>query len=129
MRRIVAIFFLLALATTWVKPYLPYLDYAINKDFIAENLCENKAKPELKCEGKCHLQKEIEKVVEKENSSDEPVTRDKSDIKISPYIQHYSEIDLNKNYYKSATKTHYLVANFCQISLDIKTPPPRIFSC
>ena len=41
--------------------WVPLLDYAINKKFIAAVLCENRNKPEMKCEGKCYLCKKIKK--------------------------------------------------------------------
>lgn len=54
------------------------LQYQLNKEFIAANLCENKAKPQLQCEGKCHLKKQIEKNSDTPNPSGE-----KSNIKLS----------------------------------------------
>lgn len=49
------------------------VNFAINQDYIAKNLCVNKDVPESCCEGKCHLEKELieeEKKEEgKENSS------------------------------------------------------------
>lgn len=49
-----------------LKPVLPVLDYIINYDYIAKELCENKAKPEMHCNGKCHLAKELAKASENE---------------------------------------------------------------
>lgn len=37
------------------------MQYSLNKNFIAENLCENKAKPEMHCNGKCYLSKKLAK--------------------------------------------------------------------
>ena len=44
-----------------LRPVSPFLEYMINKDYIAEFLCINKDKPEMACGGKCHLMKELEK--------------------------------------------------------------------
>ncbi|MBL6446716.1 hypothetical protein JMN32_10360 [Fulvivirga sp. 29W222] len=38
-----------------------WLDYQVNKDFIAKVFCINKDKPELKCNGKCYLAKKLKK--------------------------------------------------------------------
>ncbi len=57
-----------------LKPVLPVLDYIVNYDYIASELCENKAKPELHCNGKCHLAKELAKAAEAEK----PVSEKKS---------------------------------------------------
>lgn len=52
------------------KPVIPVLDYIINYDYIAKELCENKAKPEMHCNGKCHLMKELAKASEGEKQQD-----------------------------------------------------------
>lgn len=44
-----------------LRPIAPFVEYAINQDYIAEFLCINKEKPEMQCNGKCHLYKELEK--------------------------------------------------------------------
>lgn len=35
------------------------MEYSLNRNFIAENLCENKAKTEMHCAGKCFLNKKL----------------------------------------------------------------------
>jgi len=47
-----------------------FVDYTINKEYIAENLCENKDKPEMQCNGMCHLKKEL--IKDEERKTDEP---------------------------------------------------------
>ncbi len=48
------------------RVWLPYLEYRLNKTYIAENLCINKDKPEMHCHGKCYLKKQIKKAAEQE---------------------------------------------------------------
>lgn len=55
------------------KPILPMVDYWVNYEYIAKELCENKAKPEMHCDGKCHLKKELAKASEE----DKPISSDK----------------------------------------------------
>lgn len=50
---------------------LLYAQYAWNKTYIANNLCENRAKPQLHCEGKCHLSKEVKKNTDVPDSQNE----------------------------------------------------------
>ncbi len=38
---------------------MPLVDYAVNYNFIAKNLCENREWPQLMCQGKCYLKKEL----------------------------------------------------------------------
>ncbi len=45
------------------------IQWSLNQNYIAQNLCENKAKPTLKCNGKCHLKKELLKEDTKTNSN------------------------------------------------------------
>lgn len=49
-----------------LRPVQPYVEYALNQDYIAEFLCINKDKPKLQCNGKCHLVKELEKQQEQD---------------------------------------------------------------
>ena len=45
------------------------------KDYIAENLCENREEPKSCCEGKCHLQKQLEKNSETGESTPKDKTK------------------------------------------------------
>jgi hypothetical protein len=67
-----SIFYLLIIVFYLVRPVLPYFEYAINKSYIAENLCINKDIPEDTCDGKCYLHDKIA-----ENSK--PVETEKDD--------------------------------------------------
>ena len=37
------------------------LDFSVNKNFIVNNLCENRLKPDIHCGGKCYLNKQLAK--------------------------------------------------------------------
>lgn len=43
------------------RPLIPWVEYAVNYDYIVETLCINKSRPELHCNGKCYLTREITK--------------------------------------------------------------------
>lgn len=43
-----------------LRPIAPFVEYAINYDYISKVLCINKDKPELNCNGKCQLMMELE---------------------------------------------------------------------
>ena len=58
---------LLLLALISVKTLLVpvvYLDFEMRKDFIIQNLCENRFKPQLNCNGQCYLAKKLHKIAE-----------------------------------------------------------------
>lgn len=38
-----------------------YLNFALNRQYIANNLCENRSKPLMNCKGKCYLKKQLQK--------------------------------------------------------------------
>ena len=59
--KVFAIFQLVILVFYLLRPVLPYIEYALNKDFIAKNLCVNKEKPKSCCHGKCYLEKQVKK--------------------------------------------------------------------
>jgi hypothetical protein len=56
------------------KPIIPYIEYAVFKEYIAKNLCINRTKPKSCCEGKCYLEKQLKKSADA-TSSDEKSTR------------------------------------------------------
>jgi hypothetical protein len=47
-----------------MKPMGPYLEYALNQEFIANNYCVNEDKPELKCNGSCYLMQRLKEQAE-----------------------------------------------------------------
>jgi hypothetical protein len=47
------------------------LEYSINKNFIASNLCENRLKPKMNCHGKCYLNKKLTKSNESQESQNQ----------------------------------------------------------
>lgn len=61
MKRTVAILFSLILLLQCSIRTIIIAHFEINKEYISENLCENRNKPELHCSGKCYLEKELQK--------------------------------------------------------------------
>ncbi|RMH65462.1 MAG: hypothetical protein D6677_02410 [Calditrichaeota bacterium] len=60
--RVSALLFIHLYLLLLLKPFMPYIEYELNKAYIASTLCVNKDKPEMHCEGRCHLKKELQKV-------------------------------------------------------------------
>ena len=67
MRILFSYLVLLAFALQLGSRIYVMVNYQINKEYIAENLCEKKDEPESCCKGSCHLAKELVKVEENEN--------------------------------------------------------------
>ncbi|MCO6496557.1 MAG: hypothetical protein J5I50_02730 [Chitinophagaceae bacterium] len=59
-----SLFAILLLPVMFIQTFhmgITEVDFFINQDRIADELCENKAEPELECHGTCQLKKELEK--------------------------------------------------------------------
>lgn len=54
----------IVMAAYVVIPAVPVIDYLINKDYIAKNLCVNRDKPKSCCKGKCHMVKQLQKATQ-----------------------------------------------------------------
>lgn len=48
------------------QSYSPFLDYALNYNYISKVLCVNKDKVGSCCKGKCHLKAQLKKSADKE---------------------------------------------------------------
>ena len=46
------------------------MSYSLNKNFIAENLCENRFRSEAHCAGKCYLGKQLARANDNQNAQD-----------------------------------------------------------
>ena len=73
--RIFAILQLFIMVFYLARPILPYIEYAVFKDYIAKNLCVNRDKPKSCCQGKCHLKKQIEKSAETSDTEEKSSNR------------------------------------------------------
>ena len=63
-KRGLAVFLLLLTSVRILVVPVVYLDFELNKEYIIQNLCENRFKPDLNCNGKCYLVKQLHKVAE-----------------------------------------------------------------
>jgi len=72
-----------------IKPLWPLAEYAVNYDYIVENLCENRATPSLHCDGKCYLAKQLAK--ESEGSDKNPFEGKRFNLEIQ-YISSFDQL-------------------------------------
>ncbi|MCS4303062.1 hypothetical protein [Chryseobacterium sp. BIGb0232] len=66
MKLFISIFIIFTVA---IRPVLPLVNYAVNYDYIVQNLCENREIPQSTCKGKCYVEKELAKTERQSNSS------------------------------------------------------------
>jgi hypothetical protein len=65
-KRLTAILVLVALLSSGFSRFFVYAGFALNKDYIANNLCVNRDKPWLHCNGRCFFMKKIKQAEENE---------------------------------------------------------------
>ncbi|MFH1319424.1 MAG: hypothetical protein ABII90_02065 [Bacteroidota bacterium] len=128
MKNLFAIFLLLIYFIAFLKPIYPFIEYAVNKDYIAKVLCINKDKPQMSCEGKCHLQKQLKKATTEKNNPEQntpPKTKTQEVIFIlkteKPRCNY--KIEEEKKYFSRNS----MVSS--QFFTKPPTPPPKSFHC
>lgn len=52
-----------------------YVDFQLNREYIANNLCENREVPETACGGTCFLTKQLKNAHENDHQEEQPATR------------------------------------------------------
>ena len=79
MKYISASILLIAFLVQTGSRYLVMLDFELNQDYIAKNLCENRNKPCCHCNGKCYLKKQLNKA-DKETSNGTTSQKNQEDV-------------------------------------------------
>jgi hypothetical protein len=119
---------LLLLALVSVKTLLVpvvYLDFEMRKDYIIQNLCENRFKPQLNCNGQCYLAKKLHKIAE-ENATKETQKQGQSMKKIIEEVFEATplfSLDLGFKNLSPKSNYSYQLAHFQSITLSIFHPP------
>ena len=61
------------------KPFFPLVEYVVNYEYIAKELCINKEQPVLACNGKCYLMSELAKA--SDTDTQKPLSDKKIEVK------------------------------------------------
>ena len=77
----IALLLLMLISVKTILVPVVYLDFELRKDYIIQNLCENRFKPQLKCNGQCYLAKKLHKIAE-DNATKETQKQSQSMKKI-----------------------------------------------
>jgi hypothetical protein len=70
-----------------LRPALPFVEYALNKDYIAKNLCVNKNKLHNCCQGKCYLHEQLKKAGDSPASSKDENKNIASEKKVDDHLK------------------------------------------
>ena len=69
-----------------IRPVLPFIEYSIDKEYIAKNICIKKNIPGNCCQGKCYLLEQIKKNSEPLNSTSENSKKNGPDQKVEEHL-------------------------------------------
>jgi hypothetical protein len=103
------------------KYQLPYIQYNLFRNYIAENLCVNRYSDDSCCQGKCFLEKQIELVNESENKASN--TTEKQQITFDDYI--INEFTLQKPFFPKTHLIYFVIPYVAETNPDVPSPPPR----
>ncbi|MCG3118099.1 MAG: hypothetical protein ALAOOOJD_00233 [bacterium] len=110
------------------KPFYPFWEYALNKSYIAQTLCENKDKPALRCDGQCHLAQALKKANDAGDKADQPaaprIIFDFDSAHLNPSGVGENFLDGRQIPFRLAP----LVLLVSEVSVDIFHPPRLIFT-
>jgi len=104
-----------------MRPALPLMNFALNYDYIVQNLCENSNRPELSCHGKCYLAKELS-TTEKQQRTDHSVKISSLDIFIVKDIMDAERSENSGDLYRLAFSDYRNDYRY-HFSFDIFHPP------
>lgn len=97
------------------------VNYALNKEYIAKTLCENKAKPKMHCNGKCHLKKQLEKQEKKEK----PTNTFKEKFEVQFFSDQKIELDLPSLFFEQRAFVSFYNNDLAFNDLRSIFQPPR----
>lgn len=112
---------MVAIAGTTFNKAIVLLDYNINKNFIAANLCENRNKPACCCKGKCFLKKQMQK---DEGRNGVPVSKDKFDVSL--FCEAVSKNDFDISIPDKLFFDYYLVKKYTALLSPVFHPPGTV---
>lgn len=118
MRLLISIFIIFTVA---VRPVLPLVNYAVNYDYIVNNLCENREIPQSTCKGKCYVEKELAKT-EKQSNSSQTVKIAGLDVFLSHDILSFSH-QLNAELSVGVSDSGYMSSHTSEYVSRIFHPP------
>ena len=120
--KLIALYFVIAIMVlqTMSMP-LAYLNFQINRDYIAETLCVNKNEPITICGGTCYLSKSIKKAHDNPES-DKPAQTKKQ---VTETLYCLSTFEFTCNQIQEATESKFIYKETVTSSFpkDIFHPP------
>ena len=101
---------------------IPFLEYMLNKDYIAKELCKQKDDKQNTCNGKCHLRTQLEIFNEEAPNDKKNLKLEKTEILFIEEFNAYNFAHFVIN--TKQLTSFYLVKSYDSI-LNIPYPPPN----
>ncbi|MEM6344628.1 MAG: hypothetical protein AAF927_12135 [Bacteroidota bacterium] len=122
------IILLFGMSMVLLAPILPYVQYALFQERIANFYCENQSRPELNCNGQCFLAEQIKAQFEEDLAQKAaelppaPVSPDEVEILplVRTQVQSLSFLQMAKCQFWA-----FRAAGYSSPALDILLPPPQ----
>ena len=126
-KRYIALFLLVLVSIkTLLVPFV-YLDFELRKEYIVQQLCENRFKPELHCDGKCYLAKQLQKVAQEQARNE---TEKQADNIKKSWLDVFEVSCFLENAFGKITKTHQIsrgyLGYFSSDFFDAILHPPTV---
>ena len=124
LNRIIAILMIMIFCCQIFDRSIITLDFYVNQNYIAKNLCENRDKPQLHCDGKCQLCKKLkqEDNKDKQNGAQQKENR----VEVLSSKTFFAEINIP---FSTRIKQSYFLKN-TNFVIDQSYPffhPPQCF--
>ncbi|KAA6300481.1 MAG: hypothetical protein EZS26_003371 [Candidatus Ordinivivax streblomastigis] len=103
---------------------LPYIEYDLFKNYIAENLCVKKDVPDNNCQGHCFLEKQINRASEMENALNNPVKEKQIQWNTNDYIKTDALLQMSVLFIKIQLPS-LAVIHITKMGMDVPCPPPK----
>ena len=110
MKQLFSILLLSAILFQSTSKLVYIINYSINKNFIAKNLCENRNKPKMNCKGKCHLKKQLAQAEKNEAQGKTDCKEKWEDLFFASFQEFFSDKKIKEQVtfiYKNNLKSNY----------------------
>ena len=125
-KRGLAVFLLLLTSIRILVVPVVYLDFELNKEYIIQNLCENRFKPELNCNGQCYLAKQLHKVAE-DKATKEAGKQEQNFKKLLEETFHHEEFVFSQTFTSVAStiQNHFIYksSHYSTLTSSLFRPP------
>ncbi|MCH4823882.1 hypothetical protein ML462_11935 [Gramella lutea] len=90
-----------------LRPAFPVVEYVLNYDYIATELCENKELVELECNGKCYLMKSLAEAASEESQQNKEQNSKKAEVPLLFFEQKEAETEFSPEELEFQITDHY----------------------